>query len=75
MGSRPAHPARGPRAGLFLPSSLLQLSPCACVHACALELEHVSRGTNYLHPFFLMMFPNTTSALQRRPRCGELITG
>lgn len=42
---------------------------------CALELEHVSSGINYLHPFFLMMFPNTTSALQKRPRRGDFITG
>lgn len=29
---------------------------------------------NYLHPFFLMMFPNTTSALQKRPRHEDFIT-
>lgn len=75
MGSKPAHPARGPRAGLFPSCSLLQPSPYACVQVCALKLEHVSSGISYLHPFFLMMFPNTTSALQKRPRRGDFITG
>lgn len=64
-----AHPTQDPRVVLFPPTSLLQPLPCARA-----PWGWSTEQSNYLHPFFLMMFPNTTSALPRRPRHGDFIT-
>lgn len=56
----PAHPSQEPQHAFASPT----LHP-APTPLCALETDHRELD-NYLHPFFLMMFPNTTSALQSK---------
>lgn len=68
LGGLPTPSDPGARLPLIEPRSshgLLQAPPCVCLDTN--QREH------YLHPFFLMMFPRTTSALQET-RHGDFMT-